>query len=528
MKKGSVTIFLALVLILILSFVFSLLEGARVYCLNGKAQTVSRLCMQSVFANYHCGIWEDYHLLFLDGTWQGEEFSIEELSQKAMNEVTKNLLGLTKNATENNWEFTQLNVVDIEIQSCQLATDYAGSIFRSQVSRQMQLEATEAVLEELFQIKKQSQDIQKQQEQKESTWQQAWEAITQAGKMLEELQKTTSEVRKEQQQEQLEAVRLEQQEKSEVVREEVQEKFEVAEEEWLKEQTEIENPMEYVKELKNSGLLAIVLKDPSQLSARAVQEADFLMDRKLRTGNGIPQEEKSLERFWLQYYIQNYFSNYVAVSQMGAKEKVLAYEWEYILAGRKSDSENLEEVVKRLLAVREVMNFASLMQNAQKKNLAFRIATATVGFTGMLPLIKAVQAGVLLAWAFVESVLDVRALLEGEKIPLLKNSSQWNSDLTNCRKSIEEQGVFVKADDGWNYNQYLQTLLFLQSEEMISYRCMDLIERNEQVQMDAMLQGIECVFTYEAKPLFWSFNRVVQKGWEHFSFLAETEFSYGY
>ena len=207
---------------------------------------------------------------------------------------------------------------------------------------------------------------------------------------------------------------------------------------------------------------------------------------------------------------------------------MLSYEWEYLFAGKNSDSANLEEVVKSLRGVREVMNFATLMQDTEKKSLALSIATATVGVTGILPLIKAVQAGILLAWAFVESVLDVRTLLAGGKISFLKSPHQWTSDLTNCRKSIQKKEKSEEDEKGWDYNRYLQMLLFLKSKEILSYRCMDLIERNEQVQIDTMLQGIRGVFTYQAKPLFWNFNTIVQKDWEYFSFLVETEFSYGY
>lgn len=492
MKKGSVTIFLALVLILVLSFVFSLLEGARVHCLKAKAQMVSELCVQSVFANYHCGIWEDYHLLFLDGTWQEGAFDIESLAQKAMSAAEKNFSPAIGNDGENFWELTGLSATDVEIKNFTLATDAAGSIFCSQVSEQMQLEVAEDVLEELFQIQDETKSMEEEQAKNDETWQKAWDAMAQA-------------------------------------QEELQESAEATEEEGIPQQEhiEVENPMEYVKELKSSGILAVVLEEPSQLSTKAVEAGSFLKDRELQRGNGIQPEENALERFWLQYYIQKYFSNYVSQGEKGAKEKVLAYEWEYMLVGKNNDSANLEEVVKRLLGIREIMNFTTIMQDAEKKSLALSIATATVGFTGIMPLVRAVQAGILLSWAYIESVLDVRALLAGKKVPFLKRTDQWASDLTNCRKSIQEKEQSGEDENGWNYSRYLQMLLFLQSEETISYRCMDLIERNEQVQMDAMIQGAEIVLNYQAKPVFWNMNTVVQKGWEHFSFSSDIKFSYG-
>jgi len=234
-----------------------------------------------------------------------------------------------------------------------------------------------------------------------------------------------------------------------------------------------------------------------------------------------------MDRMYLQYYIQKYFSNYVEKSQKGPEEPVLSYEMEYILGGKQSDSQNLEKVVYELLAIREAMNFATIMQDAEKKSLALGIATAVVGFTGLLPLIKAVQVGILLAWSFVESVLDLRTLLDGGKVPLLKKTTQWNSDLEKCREDIESNSKSRETEEGLSYTNYLQILLFLLSEKTISYRCMDLMERNEQIKMDYMVEAVKAVFTYEAKPLFWSFNFISHKDLQDYRFSVERTMCYG-
>lgn len=54
---------------------------------------------------------------------------------------------------------------------------------------------------------------------------------------------------------------------------------------------------------------------------------------------------------------------------------------------------------------------------------------AIIGGITLTPeVIEGVEKGILAAWAFCESVLDLRALLDGDKIPLIKGSdTSWTS-----------------------------------------------------------------------------------------------------
>lgn len=516
MKKGSITVFLALILVLVLSFLFSLLEGARVFCLKSRAETVTEVCMQSMFGNYHAGLWEDYHLLFLDGTWQGEEFSMEKFVQRIMYEAGENLSGAKGYAGFGSWDLTCLAAENMTVSSYELATDWNGGAFQSQVSLQMKGEAVTDVLEELLEVQNQGQEAEGQKNQKEDRWEQAWDAIDQAEEWKEAREEEGQNTESGSSSGAAQAG--ESGETAPGGAEELTSKGEG--------QAELENPMDYVKEVKASSVLALVLKDPSKLSGKALKDDNFIEKRQLQAGNRAQEPQTGVvDRVLLQYYIQNYFSNYTAQSKKGPKEKALDYEMEYLLGRKKSDSENLETVVYELLGIREAMNFVTIMQDAEKKSLALSIATGAVGFTGMMPLVKAVQIGVLLAWAFVESVLDVRALLEGKKIPFLKRTDQWTSDL-DCRSSIEGNSEAEEDGEGLSYTQYLQMLLFLLSGKTINYRCMDMMERNEQIRMDTMVQAVEGSFQYRAKPLFWNFNVLVRGGWNAFHIPAETSLSY--
>lgn len=533
MKRGSITVFLALTLVLVLSFIFSLLEGARVYCLKSRAELVSEICMQSMFGNYHAGMWEDYHLLFLDGSWQEGDFSVEKFAARAVETAEENLSAASGSIWSRGSNLVFMELRDMMVNSFQLATDQEGEVFLSQVAHQMQMEAVADVLDELLNLKEHSGEAENQVEQKDQGLDQAWEAMGEAeeigkaggesGDGAGEAGEGTGEA-------------------GEGTGEAGEGSGEPGEGDGAGESGEgtgesgegtgeaeqMENPMEYVRELKSSSVLALVVKDPTSLSRKALKDPVFIGGRQLAEGNWSPEADTGiLDRLWLHYYIQNYFSDYTAEREKGAKEKVLDYEMEYLLAGKESDTENLETVACELLGIREAMNFVTILKDAEKKSLALGIATAAVGFTGIAPLVKAVQIGILLAWAYVESVLDVRALLSGKKVPFLKRTDQWSSDLRNCRGTIESSSESEDKAQGLTYTQYLQLLLFLLSGKTISYRCMDLIERNEGVSMDHMIQAAEGTFAYEARPLFWNWNFVAVGGWKAFSMKETVRMTYG-
>ena len=66
MRRGYITVFLSLSLTLILSLVFTVIEGARISAIRMKFECVADIGMNSVLAEYHRELLEQYDLLFVD------------------------------------------------------------------------------------------------------------------------------------------------------------------------------------------------------------------------------------------------------------------------------------------------------------------------------------------------------------------------------------------------------------------------------------------------------------------------------
>ena len=70
--------------------------------------------------------------------------------------------------------------------------------------------------------------------------------------------------------------------------------------------------------------------------------------------------------------------------------------------------------------------------------------------------------------------------MKGSKVPLVKDDMSWQLSLSGLLKLGETEQVNDGADvkDGLEYKEYLRILLYLQKQEEVVIRTLDLIEQN--------------------------------------------------
>ena len=152
---------------------------------------------------------------------------------------------------------------------------------------------------------------------------------------------------------------------------------------------------------------------------------------------------------------------------------------EYILGGKGSDRENLEYVVQRLLAIRVVPNYIYLQSDSAKKAEARAMALTLCTLLAVPAITEAVMQALLFAWAFGESVVDIRALLDGRKVPLTKDRQSWQLQLSALSR-LGEEGEWNSGQDsekGLDYTDYIRILLFLQNTGQSARRSLNLMEQ---------------------------------------------------
>ena len=93
------------------------------------------------------------------------------------------------------------------------------------------------------------------------------------------------------------------------------------------------------------------------------------------------------------------------------------------------------------------------------------------------PAAVAIEAALILCWSFAESILDLRELFHGGRVPLTKTAATWQLSLENLPNLLE--GLDSQRRDakgGMSYEDYLQVLLLSKSKAVKLTRGMDMIE----------------------------------------------------
>lgn len=418
-KRGEITVFLSLLLSMVLFFFQALYQSAGYALFRSQFEEALELSEYSVLSEYQVKLWEQYELFYLDLSYGGGAEKTDYLEQRATEFLNRNL--------------GSGQVKALETRNYARATDERGTAYYEQAVSVMKAKTGANLLEKWKEYEEYGQQAAEQ----EAGYQ---EADSRENQNLEELRRRREE----------------------------------------EEETGTPNPAEYTESLKKSSILQRVLKDPGAVSGKRTDTAESPSKRTLAAGAG-PRGRNTpglVNDAWFLAYLLEHFT-YASSFLTGEKESGpwLDYQLEYLIAGKETDIENLEAVCGRLLAIREGVNYAYLLSDSGKVAECAALAAAIVGATMIPELVEAVKQVLLLAWAFAESVMDVRLLLNGKRVAFQKNAATWRVSLTGALES----GGWSELDDsedagGLLYRDYLGILLTLTGREKRIMRSLDVIE----------------------------------------------------
>lgn len=263
-----------------------------------------------------------------------------------------------------------------------------------------------------------------------------------------------------------------------------------------------------IQSVTGNGMFALVLPDDYQVSGKSIQSSEQVSSRVKNTGWGsFPARQNTdgvSEKLLFQSYLLEKFGNAAEVKGAGRN---LDYEIEYMLCGNESDEENLREVVTKILFFRLAMNYLYLQTDVERQQEAATLA-ATLSIVMLHPeMEEAIKQLLLVLWGFGESVMDVRSLLSGNKVPLSKSDETWQLTVSSLLKigSSEDNIDGKDTQGGMCYSDYLQILLYLESEENLTMRVLDRVEQNlivekgnASIKMDHCVTKIKLSNTFES------------------------------
>lgn len=417
--KAEVTVFLSMLFVVILLFVSALIQSSSIQQSKTYSRAESELAIQSMFAEYHKVLLEEFDIFAIEGTYETGVYSSENLVERFGVYATNQ---------------------ELEISQMQLLTDSGAISFKQQMIAYVEGKYGLDSFTELFG--------------EVSTWE---EQRTYGDEITIESEEQVAQL--------------------------VQE---VGESEGTLDTAD--NPLENLSAVKSMGILQLVVPDGMQVSSNTAQVSTLPSNRTLMQGiNSYQQSESGItDTLLISEYLLDHYKNMVDAKTASVTEGTqetqvggLQYEIEYILEGGNSDKENLEGVVNKLLVMRTAVNYSCLQLSVAKKAevsaLALSIATASG-----LPLIQPVlEQTLLLGWAYGESIIDIRSLLSGNRVELVKTDANWQLDLEGLMTLGQAQDLNVGQDveAGLNYENYLKILLCLESQDSLVVRGLDMIEQ---------------------------------------------------
>lgn len=498
-KKGSITVFYSLILTLMLSLISSFLLSAKVSAGRALIAMAMDQSMYSAMAKYDAKLFDAYNLFFIDGGVGQSTLQLGNL----MDELQEDMLyGLSPSKDKRSYDavdFIKLQLEDYAVLGYALATDQKGSVFREQVLRYMKDTMVLQGISSLTEINQNSGD---------SFLMNVLGHIAAvdgfdgkdifideaAGASYEQLEQLAEQLPIEQLE--TEAVETELLD-AQSIGTRVQE-VSVGETVMALDMKEV---ITEVHKTKNHPVLNKLIQAPQMLSDWCVSKEERLSNRELQQGMGVIslQETSSMsDRILFQTYLFDHLNYYGhSVQSTGP-----AYGIEYLIGGKSSDVENLEAIAKKLLLVREAANVAYLITNPQKRASAEAVSSVLAAILVIPEIQPAIEAAILFAWAYVESLVDVRGLFSGNAVPLWKSDAAWQVDLGELLVAYSDLDRYAVSYGTASYKEYLSCLLWLESEETKTMRCLDVIEQSmrgikgkENFSMDCAIDLLEVQMT---------------------------------
>lgn len=469
MKTGEnayLTVCLALCITLILSLCLTLIEGVRRNGARLETEIAAEAGLQSVLAEYHRELFYQYNIFAVDSSYGtvmpgkiNTEKHLEHYLERNLN-CRDVLLG-----TLFYRDFFALSPQEVSVTKVSVLTDEGGAVFRSCAADAARDDVGLNLLEEL----------------------QDWMQVIQVNGLEE---------------------RDVEEEKSSLDGE-IQEydgmEIDTGEEEPYI--FRVSNPTDGLERQRRKGILKLVFGEDAELSANIIQTEGLIMDRMSRgqsnQGNiaveQMSEGEQLLERFLFQEYLLRYMGHYGEENE----EDALRYQIEYLVSGENSDTDNLRTVLKRICAIREAANMLYLFSDSEKRGEAEFVATLVCDLTMVPELAPVLEAAILLGWAYGESIYDVKTLISGGRIPLMKDAETWHYSLENALSgTLDEQG---DEGEGLSYEDYLRVFMMCTDRDTLTARAMNMVEvdirltpGNAAFRLDGCYAGLEAYVKIES------------------------------
>lgn len=434
--NAYLTVYLSLIFGIVLSLLFVLIEGAATGAVRAQAELVADLGMDSVFAEYHREILNQYELFFVDSSYGSTNGGTGMVEKHLSDYMSYNMNPEKDLMMPFEQNLLKLQNPYLEIAEVSCASDDACMVWKAQAVNYMK--------------------------------------AVYGGDLIASVQEHMDTVK---------SNGLTEKDVAGDIAAQRQEFEEALKDKGIVEYgAESEEGYSYPKvsgvfdKVVGGGILA--LSGVDSMSDAAMDAGPYFSARKkggainkgIGLHEGIDRPDGIVDELIYGEYLMKMCGNYMEPKDTG----LLKYQIEYILYGFHNDAGNLRRSVELLFALRSAANLISICADSSKQSQAEMAATiicALLLSPELADLMKAILLGV---WALVETVSDMRQLLEGERVPLIKGSGDWNTSILDLFTGNIPGGS--KETTGLSYQDYLRVFLGLMDQDTKAERSLDIVE----------------------------------------------------
>lgn len=479
--KGQITVMLALLFMVMFMALLCFMDGIRCYLGQGLVAEAMSAAGKDVTANYHRALQKQYHLFFLDP--KESDYIISD----------------GRRSLENNLGSFAYTCTDLNLLNRRLAIEDRGKAIKNQCILYMKCKKTKEAKDSLLKLLGYCQDT----EEKKEDMRSKVEHAEVDGQSQEEAPDLELEEQDENPRDPQEEVRWREIKtmlgsiiKSGILL-------------YVCDDRSISNLQVDTKGLPSSTETEsgnLCFSDPADISLEELDDIENLLqnDDFGLDGLGSLAEEYLLLEYWKQSFRSWENTEW-------KNETALHYEKEYMISGKKTDHDNLNAVANRIFLMRFATNYAYVCSDPELSSQAELMGLTLGGFLGLPQAAEAVKYLVLGALCYGETLLDLHALFQGHKVPMIKNKSTWMTNFENVISLLRAKVIVKEGSHSLAYQEYLD--IFISTKLLKNNLCMkmaDIMQLNISLQ-EAGFQMKDCVCAFDWQAgfhcAFWS------RGW---------------
>ena len=428
--KGTITVFLSLILMMVLSLIAAVIESAAYSAARMKTEMAMDMGLDSLLAEYSRELLDRYDLYFIDTSYGSGSPSVSDTGEHLRTYMEYNLDPARGRLIFGSVDFTGLKLDEVNITDVSYASDNVGRVFKRQAIQAVKNMYGAALIEGVVRKTENS-----------------YSSYKQSG--IEE-------------------------EKPDERQLEIERKLDGID------YRVPECPATPVFDEK-PGILDMIMSDAA-VSDRHIDVSQLASHRTLNKGSGMRKPKEDPDSFANEILFGEYLVEKCLMygrDTLNEKQGPAAYEIEYILNGENTDTANLRKTVEKLLLVRYAADTMFIFNDGKRREEVQTVLEVIGAFLG-IPKEAADAAAdlVLLAWAFGESVSDVKRLMADERVPLIKTDADWKMPLAGLFMLRASAHATGEKGQGLSYKDYMRIFLMLENKNEKVMRAMDVIELN--------------------------------------------------